>query len=158
MDSFLYEATIDGKQDIEKMLDKQVLYCLDQNGGSYNGQIQIDTSTLSNSGRWMAFSEGYLEIPFQITLQSSTNISANDLLSAFTLGLKNGYHQLIDSIQVDYRGKNVVQLQPFTNFYVGYKLMSSLSADDLKKWGSTIGFEPDTATSFSYSAGASANG
>ena len=159
MDSFLYDETIESNDVVEQMINKQVLYVLDQNGGSYNGQIQFDTSTLSNSGRWLAYSEGYLEVPFQITLKSTTDLTAaNAYVNGFMVGLKNGYHQLIDSIQGDYNNKNVVQLQPFTNFFVSYKLMSTFSADDLRKYGPSIGFWPDGPASMSFSAGASANG
>jgi hypothetical protein len=36
--------------------------------------------------------------------------------------------------------------------------MSSLRADDLKKWGPSIGFNPDSAGSISYTAGTAAGG
>ena len=136
-----------------------MFYIQDQNSGVYNGQILFDTSVLSNSGQWLAYSEAYIQIPFVMTFQSSTDVSAaNAYVQGFAMGLKNGYYQLIDSIQVDYNNKNIIGLQPFTNFFVNYKVMSSFSADDLKKWGPTIGFNPDSAGSGSYAAAANANG
>jgi hypothetical protein len=159
MDDYLYDEALEsGRPQASKMLDKEVLYVQDQNGGSYNGQIQIDTSTLANSGRWTAYSEAYLEIPLQLTYKSSVDSTAAAVVNGFILGLKNGYHQIIDSIQVDYNNTNVVQLQPFTNFFVSYKLMTSFSQDDVKKHGSSIGFCPDSAGSFNWYAGASAVG
>jgi hypothetical protein len=72
--------------------------------------------------------------------------------------LKNGYYQLIDSIQVDHNNRNIIALQPFTNFFTNYKILSSMSADDLKKCGPSIGFNPDSAGSAAYAAAANANG
>ena len=155
-DSYLYAETIDAKIKEDPMQKKEMLYVLDQNGGSYNGQIQLDTSTLANSGKFLAYSEAYLEIPLQITAKSTVDITA--AVNGFILGLKNGYHQLIDSIQVDYNNSNVVQQQPFTNFFVTYKLMSTFSRDDLVKYGPSIGFWPDNAASMSYASAANING
>lgn len=148
MDATLYDETIENPIEPKPFVDKDMLYVLDQNGGSYNGQITFDTSSLSNSGRWQSFSEGYVVIPFVITVKSAS--ADTTIINAFCAGLKNGTHQLIDSIQVDYNNTNVVQLQPFTNFFVQYKLMSKFSTDDLAKWGPVTLFEPDTPTSFVY--------
>jgi hypothetical protein len=156
-DQFLFEETVDPQESQPVATDKRLYYIQDQNGGAYNGQIQFDTSTLANSGQWLAYSEAVLEIPFTITYQASANITAAGVKS-FGAALKNGYYQIIDSIQVDYNNSNVVQLQPFTNFFVQYKLMSSMGPSDLKKWGSILNFAPDSSGSASYSAAASVNG
>ena len=158
-DQFLYDETLESQPKVTPFVDKNMFYVQDQNGGTYNGQILFDTSVLSNSGQWLAYSEAYIQIPFVMTFQSSTDVSAaNSYVQGFAMGLKNGYFQLIDSIQVDYNNKNIIALQPFTNFYTNYKILSSMSADDLKKWGPSIGFNPDAAGSSSYAAAANANG
>lgn len=150
--------TLESQPETPCMVDKKLFYVQDQNGGTFNGQILFDTSVLSSSGQWLAYSEAYIQISFDLTFQSSTDVTAaNTYIQGFTMGLKNGYYQLIDSIQVDYNNKNIIALQPFTNFFVNYKLMSSLSADDLKKQGSSIGFIPDSAGSAAYAAAANAN-
>jgi hypothetical protein len=158
-DQFLFEETVDPQVSEAVATDKRLYYIQDQNGGAYNGQIQFDTSTLANSGQWLAYSEAVLEIPFTITYQSSADLTggAASYVKSFMAGLKNGYYQIIDSIQVDYNNSNVVQLQPFTNFFVQYKLMSSMGVSDLKKWGSTLNFAPDDIAA-SYATAAAANG
>lgn len=158
-DQFLFEETVDPQESQPVATDKRLYYIQDQNGGAYNGQIQFDTSTLANSGQWLAYSEAVLEIPFTITYQSSANLAggADSYVKSFMAGLKNGYYQIIDSIQVDYNNSNVVQLQPFTNFFVQYKLMSSMGPSDLKKWGSTLNFAPDDIAA-SYATAAANNG
>lgn len=157
-DEFLYKETINPSEEVEPMVNKSLYYVLDQNGSSYNGQILFDTSTLANSGQRLAYSEATMEVPFVLSMQGGADISANGVVNSFVLGLKNGYYQLVDSIQVDYNNTNVVQLQPFTNFYVNYKVMTSMSADDVKKWGPSIGVYPDSAGSYTFSAAAAAGG
>lgn len=158
-DEFLFKETVDPTETEVVTTDKRMYQVLDQNGGSYNGQILFDTSTLANSGQWLGYSEAYIQIPFVIAFQSSTDITAaNAYVQGLALGLKNGYHHLVHQIQVEYNNSNVVQLQPFTNFFVNYKLMSSFSADDLKKWGPTLNFFPDNAGTYSFANAANANG
>lgn len=158
MDSRIFEDAIVSHRQEEPMVEKQVLYVQDQNGTSYNGQISIDTSTLSNSGLWNDYSEGYIQIPYNVTLLGSVRIDQIGKVNAWTLGIKAGYWHIIDSLQVQYNGESVVQQQPFTNFHVGYKAMTSWSQDDVKKHGPITGFIPDTAGAQSYSNADSVNG
>ena len=141
---------------------------IDSNNGAYNGQIQIDTSSLSNSGRWVSYSEGVLQIPLVVTLnalsQSATTSQTataamiqtaqistiEDMRKQFAVGLKNGHYQLIHSLSVEYNNTSVVQLTPYLNHYVNYKLMTTLSQGDLDKWGTGIGFYPDSWESHDY--------
>lgn len=157
-DKYLFEDALNVEDHKEYFLEKDMLYVLDQNGGSYNGSITFDTSVLSNAQRWLDYKNGLLEIPLQISMSSSVDISAADAVNAYMLGLKNGSHQLIDSLQVEYNNSTVVQLQPFTNFYVGYKLMSSWSQDDLVKHGPSTIFTPDSAGSVNFQSAASVDG
>ncbi len=158
MDTSLYLETLERPSSSPYIISKEVLYCVDQNGSAYNGQITLDTSIIGNSLKWASYREAYLEIPYIITLKSSADIDAAGIVNSFVVGLKNGNHQVLDSIQVIFNNNTVVQSTPFTNIYVGYKLMSTFSADDVYKNGPTIGFCPDTAGSFTYSAGASVYG
>ena len=141
---------------LKPFTEKQVLFINDTNGNSYNGSITFDTTVLSNSGRYLDYSDASIQIPIVLSALSSVDISA--LANSYMLGLKSGFHQVIDSIQVDYQNKNVVQQQSFTNFYVSYKLMSEFSQDDLEKFGSAIGFIPDDPMSFTRQAAANVRG
>lgn len=141
---------------IKPFTEKQVLTINDTNGGSYNGSITFDTTVLSNSGRYLDYSDATISVPITLSMQSTTDVSAN--VNAYMLGLKSGYHQLIDSIQVDYQNKNVVQQQSFTNFYVSYKIHSEWSSDDLQKYGDLTGVWPDSGASFIRAAAANARG
>ena len=155
-DSFIYDETLEDQVKISPFTKKDMLYALDSNNQSYNGQINFSTETLAASGDWLNYAESYIVVPFVITLKANQNKNAT-LRSAFFAGLKNGTYQLIDSISVDINGVNVVSQQAFLSHYVNYKLMTSFSEDDLKKWGSTIIFHPDNAA-HKFGAAASANG
>lgn len=155
-DNLLYEQSNESQMTTEPFVSRQMVYVIDQNNGNYSGQIQLDTSSLSNSGKWAAYSESYLTIPFVVCAEST---QANFDLNAaraynFLVGLKCGFHQLIGSVSVDYNNTNVVQLTPYTNFYVQYKLMTTMSKADVEKNGQSIGFYPDTATSWDFNAAA----
>jgi hypothetical protein len=48
----------------------------------------------------------------------------------------------------------VIQLTPYSDFDVSYRLMTSLSEEDVRKFGSSVGFAPDSVDSFAYQTGA----
>lgn len=155
-DSFIYDETLEDQMKITPFTKKEMLYALDSNNQSYNGQINFSTETLASSGDWLNYSEAYIVVPFLITLRSSADKNAT-MRSAFFAGLKNGTYQIIDSISVDINGVNVVSQQSFLSHYVNYKLMTTFSEDDLKKHGATSIFYPDNAA-HKFSAVASTNG
>lgn len=160
-DQTVLEQSLESQIVDEPFVSRQSVYVIDSNNGAYNGQIQIDTSSLSNSGRWASYSEGVLQIPLVVTMEALGTTDATAVTSSspiikagkvdairnlrkqFAVGLKNGYYQLIHSLSVEYNNTSVVQLTPYLNHYVNYKLLTTLSADDVTKWGTSIGFYPD---------------
>jgi len=153
-DNLLYEQSNESQMTTEPFVSRQVVYVVDQNNGAYNGQIQLDTSSLSNSGKYASYSEGYFEIPLVLTLTSlgdaaGANIqNLNSANYAFAAGLKAGYWHLLHSFSVEYNNTSVVQLTPFSNMYIHYKMMTSMSGEDVEKFGSGLGFYPDRSLSF----------
>jgi hypothetical protein len=151
-DSVIYDKIFSPPEEDMPFVNKEVLYVNDINNSSYNGQIQIETSSLSNSGNWLDYANGHLVIPFVVQMSSNANQSGAGVINSFSAIIKSGFHQLIDSIQVDYNGTTVVQQQPFSNFYNHFRIMTTMSADDLKKHGDLIGFYPDSSDSFRFEA------
>lgn len=144
-------------------LKKQVVYVQDtQNTSNYTGQINLDLSQLSNSYQWIDFTSMVWEIPFTIVVENTNTTDIADMsavINSYFAGLKNGSHQLLQSLSVSINNSSVVQLSNYLSSYVEYKLMTSLSESDVKKWGASISFAPDSATSFHYSAdGSSGDG
>lgn len=133
----------------QPFLKKEVVYVQDNNsGGVYNGQIVIETSQLSNSGKWASYGEGYLYIPYVVAYKSDTDQTA--LLAPYLLGVKGAFWNIIHSMSVDYNGTNVAQLTPFLNLWCNYKALVSWSTNDAAKYGATTNFIKDNADSIRY--------
>ncbi len=148
-DALLYEISKSEEMDGEPFIRRENVYIIDQNNGSYtNNQIIMDCASVSNSGKWADFANAYLAIPLLITMTSTFDFSA--LASDFALGLKNGFHQLVSSLNVEYNNTSVVQISNLTNMYISYKLNTTLSLDDVVTIGSQIGFKTDSPQSWLY--------
>jgi hypothetical protein len=145
-----------------------------QNQNYSNNQSIIDTSQLSNSNKYMSYREAFLAVPLTITVGAPAGV--NTTYASFTpavggtlpngdtefskfgtvggsdyvVGLKNWFGQIIHSMTLDYNGTTICQQTPFVNMWNSFKLMTSLSYQDLISQGAVIGFYPDDATTFSY--------
>lgn len=158
-DSLLYEISKSEVLPGEPFIKKENVYVLDQNNGSYaNNQIILDLASLSNSGKWVDWANASVAVPLLITMTSATNFSTAGIDTDFAVGLKNGFHQLINSINVEYNNTSVVQVSNLTNMYISYKLNTSLSIDDVITIGNQIGFRQDGYQSWEYNSVASFQG
>ena len=143
-----------------------------QNQNYNNNQSVLDTSQLSNSNKYMSYREAYLMMPLLLTIGQTSlpvvtpsnngggnpgNISyltpaANPATKSmdYSIGLKNWFGQMIHSFTLDYNGTTIIQQTPFVNMWNSFKLLTSLSYNDVITQGATIGFYPDDPTSFQY--------
>ena len=142
-----------------------------QNQNYSNNQSIIDTSQLSNSNKYMSYREAYLAVPLLMTMGTPTGTSyvsfqttsgvlpaATPAFNAFAsagnsdyvLGLKNWFGTIIHSLTLDYNGTTICQQTPYSNMWNSFKLMTSLSYQDILSQGDSIGFFPDESTTFSY--------
>ena len=153
---------------------KDWLNILDNQNQNYNNnQSVVDTSQLSNSNKWMNYREAYFSIPFLMSIGlTDTSNSNSATLPVFTTagqtidyayGLKNWFGNIIHSFTLDYNGTTIIQQTPLSNMWNAFKLLTSLSYNDIIISGDTIGFHPDDATSWefcqgsTYTLGAQAN-
>ena len=140
------------------------LSILDNQNGQYSGnQCVIDTSQLSNSNRFMSYREAYLQIPMVMTLTGDANNLGFAPATAATscdyaCGLKNWFGSIIHSIQVDWNSTTIIQQTNFQGLYNSFRLMTSLSLNDIQTQGASMGFYPDDALAVVFNAAASANG
>lgn len=158
-DELLYEMSKTEISDTSSpFIKRELVYVIDQNSGSYaNNQIIMDCASISNSGKYADFSDGFFAIPLLITMTSTFNFGA--LACDFAVGLKSGFHQLVHSINVEYNSTSVVQATSLTNMYISYKLNTSLSLDDLVTVGTQIGFRGiDGPQSWRYAGALSESG
>ena len=136
-----------------------------QNQNYNNNQSILDTSQLSNSNKYMSYREAYLSVPLLLTYGASSftnNGITTGAASTFTLtpnlaltgdyalGLKNWFGQIIHSFTLDYNGTTIIQQTPYINMWNSFKLMTSLSLNDISTQGATIGFYPDNPLSWEF--------
>jgi len=152
---------------------KDWINCLDNQNQNYNGnQSILDTSQLSNSNKYMSYREAYLSIPFVLTVVNQPTVlpagpaGGAGLVSAtitnvfspsnaldnvdYAIGLKSWFGQIIHSFTLDYNGTTIIQQTPYINMWNSFRLMTSLSLDDVNTQGATIGFFPDDSLSWGY--------
>jgi hypothetical protein len=134
---------------------KDWINILDNQNGNYNSnQSVIDTSQLSNSNKYMSYREGYLAVPMVLTLTSEAVVGAmaNSATKSteFAIGLKNWFGSIIHSLTLDFNGTTIIQQTPFINMWNSFKLMTTLSWQDVASLGPTMGFYPDDPLSWSY--------
>jgi len=145
-----------------------------QNQNYSNSQSVTDTSQLSNSNKYMSYREAYLAVPLLMTMgtptgtnyatlattssatvaSSATTYAFNTFASAgnadYVMGLKNWFGQIIHSLTLDYNGSTIIQQSPYSNMWNSFKLMTSLSYQDVLSQGAVIGFFPDNAQTFQH--------
>jgi hypothetical protein len=140
---------------------KDWLNILDNQNQNYGGnQSVIDTSQLTNSNKYLSYREAYLLCPLLLTLSTPTgnfNPNTTGTSSDYAMGLKNWFGTIIHSYTLDYNGTTIIQQTPFINMWNSFKLMTSLSWNDVATQGSTIGFYPDDPKSWQFN-GASTSG
>jgi hypothetical protein len=137
---------------------KDWLSILDNQNQNYQGnQSVIDTSQLANSNKYMNYREAYLTMPLLMTLTQSA--SATPFLPAtagtsgdYVMGLKNWYGSIVHSFTLDYNGTTIIQQTPYCGLWNSFKLMTSLSYNDIVVSGAMLGFYPDDATAVRFDA------
>jgi len=164
MDSVVYDLSSQTEADPNIFIKKDWVSILDNQNGNYSGnQAVIDTSQLSNSNKFINYREAYLTIPLQLCLSTATGSAAFSPEVASTavdygVGLKNWYCSIIHSISVEISGTTIIQQTPFQSLWNNFKLLTTLSYQDLLTLGPSIGFYPDNSASWSYSTIASVYG
>ena len=160
-------SEIEGSTNV--FIKKDWVNILDNMNTNYSSnQSVVDTSQLSNSNKYMSYREAYLLVPMLLTVTnaSATGATNGGFLPAtagtscdYCIGLKSWFGQIIHSFTLDYNGVTVIQQTPYINMVNSFKLLTSLSWNDVITQGATIGFYPDSALSFRVNANtASASG
>ena len=68
----------------------------------------------------------------------------------YAIGLKNWFGQIIHSFTLDYNGTTIIQQTPYVNMWNTFKLLTSLSYQDILTQGAQIGFYPDSPDTFTF--------
>ena len=140
-DSVILEQSLsDESSSPPDFVEKQILYVNDSNNSNYSSQIVIDTTSLSNSGSWLGWSESFLMIPVVLQMQAVAAAipAADDATRSldFAMALKSGYWNLIHSMSVEFNNSSVVQQTPYLNVFF---LVSRRSLPGVVKMSPTTG-------------------
>ena len=128
--------------------DKQWDYKTDQNQGVHGTnsgmtQVTFDLNNMFDSSSFVDISDMYLTIPIIMSAAFSAGAGvvapAATTASFSTLALKSGYQHLIHQMSITSNGKTVSDMQGFVNIIKHWKLLSSMSATDLKNLAPTLG-------------------
>ena len=121
-------------------------YINDINGGVYQNSsglslVQFDLSSIYNSTQMLDPSTSFLAIPISYVsaYTDGTNLVAPVAGSYASTALKNGFFQLVHGVDLAINGRQVESFTPNINSYVTFKMLSSMSQDDLATYGSTLG-------------------
>lgn len=160
-DSLVYDMASASEGSASIFVKKDWLNILDNQNGNYRGnQSVIDTSQLANSNKYMNYREAYLAVPMVLTLTGdalpapATPATSMD----YAVGLKNWFGSIVHSFTLDVGGTTIIQQTPYSGLWNTFKLMTSLSWNDVATSGASLGFFPDNALSVSFSAAATTEG
>ena len=158
-DTLLFDMSSSTEGQPQIFVRRDWLSILDNMNQSYIGnQSIIDTSQLANSNKYMSYYEATLILPLTLTLTSTTAVALNLANTGdFVLGLKNWLGTIVHSFTLDYNGTTIIQQTPYINLWNTFCLMTSFNYNDFTEWA-TIGFYPDTSTSFTINGASTGNG
>lgn len=122
----------------------------DINSGVYsasNTLVQFDLASIYNSSLFTDTNDSFLTIPLVMVAQfgSGTTSAGPHTLRAppnvaeSLLTFKNGFHNMVHQIEIQSGGQVIQNIQPFNNVVKGFKLLSTMSATDLKQLSSSYG-------------------
>jgi len=162
MDNLVFEEAVNASVEQSEFISKKWIYVNDNNSQNYTSQIVLDSTPLSNAGGWINWSEGYIVMPLVVQLtsanQANTALAVGSSYADWVWAFKSGFWHLINSMNVEFNNQNIIQQTPLTNVFRSFKANTSFSQDDLLNEGSSLGFHPDTAGSWSYKTTPSADG
>ena len=164
MDQIVYDMASQSESEPNIFLKKDYIQVLDNMNSQYSSnQLVFDTSQISNSNKYCNYREAYINLPLTLCLATTTvsNTFAPQVAGTsadYSVGLKNSYFSMIHSMSVDLGGTTICQTTPYMSLYNNFKLLTTLSYQDLLTIGPSIGFYPDNSASWSYNTAVSVYG
>ena len=152
-DKLIFDLSNEIEGNPEIFTRKDWISILDNQNQNYNNnQSVIDTSQLSNSNKYMSYREAYLSVPLTLTLQANA-LGAGSIVAGANqnaIGLKSWFGNIIHSFTCDMNGTTIIQQTPYINMINCFKLLTSLSYQDIITNGASLGFYPDDPTSWTF--------
>ena len=140
----------------DSVFNKREWLYLNDTTTQYNqGSSIIETTSLSNNSKFLDYNSGYLSVPILVTLTAGGAGTAGlaDPLTALpykkSVGFKQSFLSMINSITVDLNGQSMVQQNQLIDIYNNFRLLTSESWTSKNRW-SSIGFYPDLVSEAGY--------
>lgn len=143
-DRYLLEASNSSDNFDKTSLNKQVIFAVDSNNGSYsNGQVVIDTTNqLGGNNGAASLKEGYIVSPFIVTAKNGS-AAASLALNALSIGLKANVGNILDRCDISINGKSVVAGQNYSNLWNNVRLQYDTASSYAAKMAGTNLLYPD---------------
>lgn len=143
-DRYLLEASNTSDNFDKTSLNKQVLYVVDSNNGSYsNGQVvQDSTNQLSSLNGFSSPKETYSTIPYVVSIKTGGVVLPN-LPNSMSVTLKGNVGNILDRVDVQINGKSVVSGQNFSNLWNNQRLLYDTASSYAQKMAGTNLLYPD---------------
>jgi hypothetical protein len=163
-DTLTYDLSQSTEGSAQVFVKKDWLNILDNQNGNYSGNQSVcDTSQIANSNKYVNYREGYFAVPMVLTASNANVNVAIPLVAPATtatsvdlaFGLKNWWGQIIHSFTLDVAGTTIIQQTPLINLWNNFRLMTTLSWQDVYTSGAEMGFYPDNPLAWGFSGGAS---
>lgn len=133
-------------------LKKELLYQIDNNNSTNysRNQVQFETSSFSNSGKFLDMRDGFISIPLVMTITRDAGHGISENNAKQLLQMKASNLSIIDSIQVEMNNNTVVQQTRNVASLLNFKLHSTISDGDDKIHGHHMGYQKPSSTDWSY--------
>lgn len=124
----------------EVFYEKKYLYQIDTNGSSNytRNEVEFQTTSWSNSGKFIDLKEGVVVIPLLFKVESNVNLnsisdaSGNPSPFDLKLKLKSDNLNIINSAMIEYNNEQIVQSNPEITSYLQFLKNTTSSFDDTK--------------------------
>lgn len=157
-DQFLLDCAVNPGPVVSVSKDKRVIHCVDNNNGSYqSGVTTIDAiSQLNSSTGYGSLRDGYLVVPYFVTVKNTGAAALGGVLGRFCTGLKAGVWNVIDSLSVELNGKSIITENDYKCYWNNLRAMTEWSDDEIAKHGADSFLYPDDVMSINFPQSASA--
>ena len=157
-DNFIYEVSKEDQAQMHTVEQNQVIFANDNNNNNYSSnQITFDLSSFYNTSSLINWRTAYLQIPLISTVVLEGTGAGNQWPNIFAL--KNGYANIINSIQVECSNSTVNQISNNINYYTNFKVYTTKSKDWFDTAGQSSGYYGlDSHNSWKYYNVANVNG
>jgi len=139
-DNFIYEVSMEDQTQQNTIEQQQWIFSNDSNNNNYSSnQIVFDLTSFYNVSSLIDWKSAYIQIPLISVVDITANTGDLNLLNNIYC-LKNGFNNIINSIQVECSNSTVQQIANNLNYYNNFKVYTSKSKDWFNTAGPSAGY------------------